>query len=48
MYLTDRNKKIAASIKRLEELEKKQKELILNYNSLLGVIEEREKKLYQC
>ncbi len=44
-YFTDRNKKLAASIKRLEELEKKSSELTADYKEILRIVEEKENQL---
>jgi hypothetical protein len=46
-YFINRNKKLSDNIKKLEELELKNKELISNANLILSIAEEKEKKLIE-
>ena len=46
-YFVNRNKKLSDNIKKLEELETRNKELISNANLILSIAEEKERKLIE-
>ena len=45
MYFTDRNNKLATSLKKIEELKNKSAELTANYKEILRIVEEKEIQL---
>lgn len=47
MYFTNRNKQLAAHLKKIEELTKKNNELFVNYNDILNIIDRKEEKLVE-